>query len=233
VRDRKVLLPLLLLICVSAASAQELTTKSVLEKMDKQAASFTSLQANVTQQYTSYGVKAPEVSGPFYMQSVNGEPRVFYDMTTPPDQAMRVLIDKGKALAYTPRTKGKSERAVDRNSEVLTYLLIGFGSPSSSFTKGYKPEYKGRETIGSVSTAVLELTSISATTRNFPKVVLWLDPKTWTPVKVRLYEVAKDSFKDFTYSSVRLNSMTKKDESIFDSKNVFKDAKDSKDEKKK
>jgi outer membrane lipoprotein-sorting protein len=51
---------------------------------------------------------------------------------------------------------------------------------------------------------VLELASISALAAKFPKVTLWLDPQTWTPVQTRITEKSGD-YVDFRYSNVRLN----------------------------
>jgi len=196
---------LVALMFAPAVFAQELTTKAVLDNMDKRSAVFSTLQATVKNVYVNYGVKQMDSSGSLYMQIVKGNPRVFWDVTIPKDQAMRTLIQNGKVTVYWPGSNSFREQALDPKSEALQYLLIGFGSPSANFTKGYKPELKARENMNGISTVVLELTSTSSTTKTFPKVTLWLDPATWTPVQTRLTEVSKDSYKDFKYSNVKLN----------------------------
>jgi len=55
-----------------------------------------------------------------------------------------------------------------------------------------------------VMAEVLDLTLLPSEPGPFKTVTLWLDPKTWTPVQLRLTEKSSN-ITEYKYSSVRLN----------------------------
>ncbi len=187
-----------------AALAQEFTTAQVLAKLDEKAKVFKSLEASISNTQVVYDVKGPTQSGKIFIKVTNSVPRFLWDITQPKEERKIFLIDKGQGTGYFPNTNVYSQRAVDPKGETLQLLLIGFGVPSSTLIKNYNAEMKGREKIGEVQAVVLELASISALAAKFPKVTLWLDPQTWTPVQTRITEKSGD-YVDFRYSNVRLN----------------------------
>lgn len=189
---------------VPAAFAQELTTEQVLAKLDEKARVFTSVQSSIKFQGVNFGIKLPEESGKLTIAMANGSPRILFDITEPEAARKKTLIDKGKGTMYTPGSNSFRTMSIDPKSEQLQLILLGFGTPVATINKGYKSEAKGRETMGGVQAVVLELTSISKSTDEFPTITLWLDPQTWTPIQTRLARTPK-KYNDFKYSNVQLN----------------------------
>jgi outer membrane lipoprotein-sorting protein len=188
---------------VPAAFAQDFTTAQVLEKLDEKAKAFSSLETSVSHAQVRDGLKFPTKPGKIFIKMAKGVPRFFWDVTDPKEPT-KILIDKGELKVYNPLANSARVERISANNEMLQLLLIGFGVPSTTLNKNYKPEAKGRESLSGVSTVVLELTSISAQTTRYPKITLWLDPKTWTPIRTRVVERSGD-YTDFNYSDVKLN----------------------------
>jgi outer membrane lipoprotein-sorting protein len=188
----------------STAFGQEFTAAQVLAKLDEKAKVFSALEASVAHTQTVARLKHPTSKGKIYIKVAKGVPRYFWDVSEPKQERMKILIDKGELKAYFPTSNSYRIEKANPNSEELQLLLIGFGVRSATLSKNYTAAVAGRETVGAVQAIVLELTSISTLTTRFPKVTLWLDPQTWTPVRTRVTEVSKD-FTDFNYSEIRLN----------------------------
>lgn len=196
------------ILLISSASwlrAQELTAAQVLAKLDEKAKAFTSLEASLSKEEVVYETKQPPQTGKIYLKTTPKKgPYVFLDIDQPKTQATKALVKEGKMTAYFVAANNYQQGKVDPNSDFLQLLLIGWGVPSSTFTKFYTPRLTGRETIEQIRSVVLELTATSAQTAKFAKITLWLDPNTWTPLQTRLTEKSKDYF-DFKYSKVKLN----------------------------
>lgn len=202
---RHIFLGLILVLtgALPVAWGQELTTQQVLAKLDEKAAVFTSLDASIAREQVSYGVKHPTATGKIYMKASKSGPMALLDITAPKAETMKALIRDGYAKAYFPTSNSYQNRKVD-NNQIVQFLLIGFGSPSKNWSSSYSAAVAGREMIDKVNAVVLQLTSISSVTATFPKVTLWLDPQSWTPVRARLGKSSMD-YTDFNYSNVKLN----------------------------
>lgn len=186
------------------AWGQELTTKQVLVKLDERAAVFTTLDASISKEQLNYGVKLPVSSGKILMKASKSGPMALLDITAPKAELLKAVIRDGSATMYFPTSNSFRTQKVD-NNQYLQLLLIGFGSPSKNWSSSYSAAVTGRETIDKVNAVVLQLTSASALTATYPKVTLWIDPQTWTPVRTRLGKKSPDDYIDFNYSNVKLN----------------------------
>jgi len=195
---------LVLVIASSAVSAQELSTAEVLARLDEKSKAFRTLEASVSTVRSERGFRQPLESGKILMKVTNAVPRVLLEITTPANLAKTVLIANGYGDLLDRRSNTFRHEKVDVNNDVFQLLLIGFGVQSATFTKDYKPQVKGREAMDAVQTVVLELNSISARTAKRPRITLWLDPKSWTPIQTRVEEETKANT-DFKYSNVKLN----------------------------
>ena len=193
---------LFLIVAAPHVFAQEFTTADVLKNLDEKARVFKSLQASLKKQHVSSGFKAPEDSGTITMTMVKGSPRVLFDIQQP--RAQKNLIDNGKATQYNVEDNTYKEYKFDPKSELLQFVVLGFGTSAATITRGYKAEVKNREMTGGINTVVLGLTSIDKSTDAFPFVTLWLDPRTWAPVQTRIGQSEK-SYEEFRYSDVQLN----------------------------
>jgi outer membrane lipoprotein-sorting protein len=191
-------------IAAPALFAQQFTTQEVLAQLDKKAAAFKVLETDVSHSQTVEGHKHPSKAGKIYVKTAKDGPRFFWDVTEPKER-MKILIDKGELKTYFPNTNSYyPSKKVDPKGEMLQLLLLGFGVPSATITKNYSAAVTGQEAVGSVQAVVLDLTSISSLTAKYPKITLWLNPQTWTPVRTRVTEKSRD-YADFNYSNIRLN----------------------------
>jgi outer membrane lipoprotein-sorting protein len=67
---------------------------------------------------------------------------------------------------------------------------------------------KERQTVGNVQAVVLELKSTTAASAKYPKIIVYLDPQTWTPLRTRVIEKGareQSNYNDFDYSNIKLN----------------------------
>jgi len=202
-----------LMFAVTPLFGQSLTADQILAKLDDKAKVFTSMQASVKHTASTYGTPLPDESGTLAMVSSKGELRVMFDIKQP--TPILEKIEKGKAVKYNVTDNTYQEVKFNPKNELLSFLLLGFGTPASTIRKGYKAEAKGIEPINGINAQVLNLTSIDTSTDAFPLITLWLDPATWTPVQVRVSQNAK-KYHDYKYSSVKLNG--KVPDSAFDLK---------------
>jgi outer membrane lipoprotein-sorting protein len=193
---------LALTFAVTPLFGQSFTSDQILAKLDEKAKVFTAMQASVKHQGNSYGTPLAEESGTLAMTSSKGDLRVLFDIKQP--TAIQESIGKGKAIKYDVTDNTYQEVKYDPKSDLLSFLLLGFGTPAATIKKGYKAEAKGMEMINGVNAAVLALTSIDVSTDQFPLITLWMDPATWTPVQLRVGQNAK-KYHDYKYSGVKLN----------------------------
>jgi|SRR5688572_15657575 len=189
----------------TAAAAQNLTTSQILAKLDEKAKVFKSLDANITMEQVLSGVKRPPETGKIYIKMGKTAPMVLFDITAPKKAAKTALVKDDLATLYFREQKNYQQGRVGPGSNAFQLLLTGFGVTADTLKKYYTPEAKGRETLNGVVTEVLDLTLLPGQGGDFSKVTLWLDPKAWTPVQIRLTH--KDtSTTTYKYSNVRLNS---------------------------
>ena len=187
-----------------AAVAQNLTTSQIIAKLDEKAKVFKSLEANVSMDQVFSGVQRRPETGKIYIKVGKTAPMVLFDITAPKNAAKTALVKDDKATLYFREQRNYQEGRVTPGSNAFQLLLTGFGVTADTMKKYYTPEAKGRETLNGVTTEVLNLTFLPGQGGDFNKVTLWLDPKTWTPVQIRLTQKDTDTF-NYKYSNVRLN----------------------------
>ena len=207
---------LFLLLSASFASAQEMTTAQVVQKLDEKAKAFSTLEADIAKTELTYGLKQPVESGKIYLKSTKNGPWALLDIAPAKRGGTKALIKDGALLAYFVETNNYQRGKVDPNSDMLQLLMMGFGVPSSTYTKFYTPSLKGTETVDGIRARVLELNALPSAPGSYSKITLWLDPQTWTPVQTRLTKKGSGDTVDFKYSKIKLNKGIK--DSVFNIK---------------
>jgi outer membrane lipoprotein-sorting protein len=183
--------------------AQSLTADQILAKLDEKAKVFQTFEASIVMVQILSDLKQPPESGKIYMRAAGkSSPMVLMDITSPTKSAKTALIRDGKATLYNRPQNNYQEYRADSNSNTFQLLLTGLGVSAENLKKYYMPEAKGRETIDGVATEVLDLTFLQP--GQFKKLTLWLDPKLWAPVQIRVTQRSNDTT-DYKYSNVRLN----------------------------
>jgi outer membrane lipoprotein-sorting protein len=199
---------LLLAGSISPVFAQEFTTAQVLAKLDEKAKAFTTLEASLTNVQVVEEIKATPQVGKLYIKMANSVPRLLWDITEPKGQRMTILIDNGMLTSLSRENGAVKRYPIQQNQDLLQLLVIGFGISSSTLNKNYSAEAKGRQAVGDIQAVVLELKSITAATAKYPKITLFLDPQTWTPLRTRVVEKGakeQSDYNDFNYSNIKLN----------------------------
>jgi len=194
----------IILTLAGSSFAQALTADQILAKLDEKAKVFQTFEASFAMVQVLSEVKTQPESGKIYMKAGKAAPMVMLDVTTPARAVKKVWVRDSKAVIYNRPQNTYQEYKVGPNSSAFDLLLTGLGVSAQTMKKHYNPQAKGREMIDGVTAEVLDLTLLPSEPGPFKKVTLWLDPKTWTPVQIRLTEKSSN-ITEYKYSSVRLN----------------------------
>jgi outer membrane lipoprotein-sorting protein len=194
----------IILTVAGASFAQAPTTDQILAKLDEKAKVFQTLEASITMVQVYSGVKTQAESGKLYMKAGKSGPMALMEITSPARSAKTALIKDGKATMYNRSQNTYGDYRVDPNSNAFQLLLTGFGVSAETMKKHYSPQAKGREMVDGVTTEVLDLPLKPDQSGSFKNITLWMDPKTWTPVQIRLTEKSTNTT-EYKYSNVRLN----------------------------
>ncbi|MBI2820381.1 MAG: outer membrane lipoprotein carrier protein LolA [Acidobacteria bacterium] len=189
-----------------AASSDGRNLEGVLAGMDRAAAGFTSVSANL--EYTKVTVIVDDHSterGNIYFEKSKGKLRVMLAFQQPSEKY--VLFSDGKVSIYRPKIAEIEEYSLANNQGLLEqFLLLGFGTSGSDLQETYQVSLKGEETLGGEAAVHLELIpknpEVSA---RLQRIELWLSPKTWQPLQQIFYEPSKD-YLIARYSNSRQNA---------------------------
>jgi outer membrane lipoprotein-sorting protein len=203
--------PALALFLILPAFASAASLDQVLASMDRAAASFRGMSANLRQStYTAIIKDTSEETGSIRMQrSEKSGVRLRIDFKEPD---VRTVTLAGKtAEVYYPNIRtvhvydlGKHRQLVDQ------FLLLGFGTPGSELQRGYDVKLVGEESIAGQSTARLELRPKSPAMReHLTKVDLWLSAS-GHPVQQKFYKPSGD-YTLVVYSDLAINPPFGKD----------------------
>jgi outer membrane lipoprotein-sorting protein len=194
----------IILAVASGSFAQSVTTDQILAKLDEKAKVFQTFEASFVMVQVLTEVKTQPESGKIYMKAGKSAPMVMLEVTSPARAVKKVWVRDNKGVMYNRPQNVYQEYKIGPNSNAFELLLTGFGVSAQTIKKHYDPQAKGGEMIDGVATEVLDLTLLPNEPGPFRKVTLWLDPKTWTPVQIRLTEKGNNTT-DYKYSNVRLN----------------------------
>jgi outer membrane lipoprotein-sorting protein len=189
-----------------ASSAQEnvrSTTESVLQKMDKSAADFRSLTADIEHiKYTDVVKDTSSETGQIF---VRRDQKMRIDFTKPDP---RVILRTGDTLfVYAPKINRVEEYNLGKNRSLVDqYVLLGFGTKSQSMQRSYDIALTGEEEIEQHKTFVLTLTPKSEDVRKqITKIQMWIDSSSWLPVQQKFFEAGSGDYFLSKYSHMMKN----------------------------
>jgi len=188
----------------------------VLTSMDKAAASFRTIEADfVWDQFTKVVEQTETQKGKIYFRRSGNEVQMKADVTGPaPEDQKSVLFSDSKFQLYQPNLDQVTIHNTNKNSEVESYLVLGFGSRGHDLAKSYDVTYIASEKLGDVQTEKINLVPKSEKVRNnFDHIILWIDPSRGISVQQQLIALNGD-YRLAKYSNIRLNQKI--------SDNVFK-----------
>ena len=185
------------------AAQGKLTVGEVLKQIDREAAIFESLTADVER--TKVTVVVDDRSTESGQMQVRRDDKMRIDLTSPDPKT--ILRDGDHLYIYTPKTRQVEEYDLSKHRDLVDqFLLLGFGTSAESMKRGYLITLEGEENIGNQKVVRLELTPKSGDVRKqISKIELWLDEMTWLPAQQKFYETGTEDYFIIRYTNVARN----------------------------
>lgn len=179
------------------------TTDSVLDKMDKSAADFRSLTADIEQDKYTEVVKDTSVeTGQIF---VRRDQKMRIELTKPDP---KTILRTGDSLfIYTPKIKRVEEYNLGKHRSIIDqYMRLGFGTKSQDLRKSYDINLMGEEEIDHHKTLLLELIPKSEEIRKqITKIQMWVDESSWLPIEQKFFEAGGGDYFLVKYSNMMKN----------------------------
>jgi outer membrane lipoprotein-sorting protein len=190
--------------CAAVGVPAERTLEFTMAQMDKTAAAFKDLTADLTRtHHTAVINEDTEDKGGILIKRTKPHELLMRFDIAPPDPR-QIAVDSRHAEIYFPKTQtvqiydiGKYKKLAD------LILLLGFGTTSKELAASYTIRLGGEESAGDQKMTRLELTPKSDET-HLKRVDLWISDASGLPVRQKLYWPA-DDYDVATYSNVKTN----------------------------
>jgi outer membrane lipoprotein-sorting protein len=183
------------------------TLEKVLNSMDKAAAGFKTTEANfVWDQFTKVVEQTETQTGKIYFRRSGNEVQMMADVNGPAASDKKsVLFADSKFQLYQPDMDQVTVHNTNKNSEVESYLILGFGGRGHDLSKSFDVTYLGSEKLGNIQTEKINLIPKSEKVKNnFDHIILWIDPAKGISVQQQLIAPNGD-YRLAKYSDVRIN----------------------------
>jgi outer membrane lipoprotein-sorting protein len=189
-----------------ASSAQEAprwTTGSALNRMDRAAADFHSLTADIEQiKYTDVVKDTSTETGQIL---VRRDQKMRIELTKPDP---KTILRTGDSLfIYTPKINRVEEYNLGKHRAIIDqYMRLGFGTKSQDLRKSYDINLVGEEEIDHRKTLLLQLIPKSEEVRNqITKIQMWVDESSWLPIHQKFFEATGGDYFLVKYSNMMKN----------------------------
>jgi outer membrane lipoprotein-sorting protein len=185
------------------AQAVQATTEAVLATMDKAAADFRSLQADL--ENTKYTDVVKDTSVEKGRIFVRKDSKMRIEITEPDP---RTILRNGDSLfVYTPKIKRVEEYDLGKNRAMIDqYVLLGFGTRSEALQKGYDVKLTGEDQLDGKKAYLLELVPKSDDVkRQITKIQMWIDSASWLPIQQKFFETGSGDYIQFHYTNMMKN----------------------------
>src|SRR5437868_4646082 len=170
----------------AAQDTPALTLESVLNHIDKAAADFRTLSADIEQiKYTDVVKDTSTETGQIF---VRRDQKMRIDLTKPDP---KTILRTGDSLfIYTPKINRVEEYNLGKNRAIVDqYMRLGFSTKSQDLEKSYDIKLAGEEEMDHHKTVLLELTPKSDEVRKqITKIQMWVDQSSWLPVQQKFFE---------------------------------------------
>lgn len=177
-----------------------------LARMDKSAAGFRGLQANVRRlSYTAVIKDSSEESGRISIYRPRPRDlRMLVEFDRPDPRA--VSFQNKKVQIFYPKLNTVQEYDLGKQGSLVDqFVLLGFGTSSSDLKKSYSIKYVGEETVEGVKADRLDLVPLSSEVLNhFRHIEIWVSREDGITVQQQLFQPSRD-YTLFVYSAIKLN----------------------------
>jgi len=181
------------------------TLASILGRMDREAATFHQMTANLIRtDYTAVLQDTSVESGTVYMRRSGRKMEMRTEITKPEPKSAAFHDDTGEV--YYPKINTVQIYNLGGNQALIDQvLLLGFGTTGKLLLSNYELKVGGEETIDGRSTTRLDMAPKSQKVlANFKLIQMWIPDNVGYPVRLRMVEPSGNYYQ-FTYSDVKLN----------------------------
>ncbi|HTW44788.1 MAG TPA: outer membrane lipoprotein-sorting protein [Acidobacteriaceae bacterium] len=189
-----------------AAFGQDADLRQVLSQMDAAAARFRSAQADfVLDNYTAVVQSHDIQNGTVAFRRAGGSTEMVMHVKTDNGQPSLkdVLFKNGELDYYQPAVK--QETILKAGSNYERYLTLGFGGSGKDLAANWNIKYLGKEPVGGVETAKLDLTPKTPSDQ-FSHITIWVNTKNGIALKQQVFQDSGD-WRTAVYSNIRLNDV--------------------------
>lgn len=187
------------------AKAADNSLESVFARLDKAAAGFKGLRADMKRAHHLELIGSDEADeGTITVKKVKANDiRILINFVKPEPKV--VFIGGGIGQMYNPKTKEVQQADVKKHKDLINeVLLLGFGASSADLKASYTITFGGPATLSGAATTRIELVPKNEEIRHqIKKCELWI-PDNGIPVQQKFYETGGD-YQVATYSRIVLN----------------------------
>jgi outer membrane lipoprotein-sorting protein len=196
----------LALLCPIAAIPENPDSRDdVLARLDRAAASFRALSADVRYvQHTAVINEDNVDTGTVRLKRAKRDMQMLVDLTAP-DRKTVALHDHTVEIYY-PKMQEVDEFDIGKHRELAEqFLLVGFGTSGKDLTSAYEIKVLDSDAVSGISATRLELVPKSADVlKNLTKLELWIPAGDVYPIQQKFYFPSGD-YKLITYTNVKMN----------------------------
>jgi outer membrane lipoprotein-sorting protein len=178
--------------------------ENVLERMDRAAASFKALSADVKSvQHTAVINEDNTDIGRMLLKRSKHDMRMVVDLTQPDPKS--IAIQGHKVEIFYPKRNAVEEYDIGERRELVNqFLLIGFGTSGKELSSAYNIRVLGSDTVGQPATHLELVPKSPEVLKNLKKLELWIPESEGYPIQQKFYLAAGD-YKLVTYTNVKVN----------------------------
>ncbi len=181
--------------------------ESVLNRMDKAAAEFRSVQADFAwEQFQMVVNETDTQKGTMYLRRTGQNSEMAANILGPDGKTEKyVLFSGGEAQVFQPRINQVTKYSAGKNKGLFeSFVVLGFGGRGHDLQKSFDVHFVGNENVGGINAAKLELTPKEERIRNiFKSIILWIDPARGVSVQQKFLEPSGD-YRLAKYSDIQM-----------------------------
>lgn len=183
--------------------AAPVNVNDVLKQMDREAAQFQSLTANIERTKVTVVVNDRSTESGQMEARRDGKMRI--DLTSPDQKT--ILREGDHIYIYTPKIRRVEEYDIGKHRDIVDQLLLlGFGTTGENLKREYLITLQGEETLDSQRVVRLELTPRSDELRKqISKIELWLNEANWLATQQQFYETGSGDYSIIRYMNIARN----------------------------
>jgi outer membrane lipoprotein-sorting protein len=197
-------LALCLLVALNGANADPLD--DILTKLDRAAAGFRSMTADLTQTAHTGAIDENQISvGKIRIKRDHpGDTRMLVDFSQPDVKSVQLegtLLD-----IYLPKLNTVQEYSLGKNSSLIErFLLLGFGTSRNELAAANDITYEGPDVVNSHAAAkLLLLPKDKEVSSRIQKIELWLATDTGYPLQHKIFQAGGD-YQLFVFTNLKMN----------------------------